>query len=124
MTSLERVNDYTSLKSEPLEKASTKPSKEWPSVGSITFEDVSFSYDENLPLVLKNLTIEIKGGEKVGVVGRTGAGKSSLFQALFRIVEFSGKILIDGVNIQAISLHELRRKIAIIPVTKTKQHFF
>jgi ABC-type multidrug transport system fused ATPase/permease subunit len=118
MTSLERVNDYTSLKSEPLEKGSIKPKKEWPSIGCIAFEDVSFSYDDNLPVVLKNLTIKINGGEKVGVVGRTGAGKSSLFQALFRMAEFRGKIRIDNVDIQAISLHELRRKIAIIPVSK------
>ena len=116
MTSVERVLDYTTIKSEPLDKGSRKPPKEWPRDGEIDFQDVSFSYDSSLPNVLKEFNVTIKAGEKIGVVGRTGAGKSSLFQTLFRMAEPNGKVLIDGLDIKEISLHDLRSKIAIIPV--------
>ena len=93
-----------------------KPSKEWPTKGEIIFDNVSFSYDENLPDVLKELSFKINPGEKIGIVGRTGAGKSSIIQTLFRMAEPSGIILIDNINIKDIDLNELRSKISIIPV--------
>ena len=116
MTSVERVLDYTTIKGEPLDKGSRKPPKDWPNDGQIEFQDVSFSYDPSLPNVLKEFNLVIKPSEKIGVVGRTGAGKSSLFQTLFRMAEQNGKLLIDSVEIKEISLHDLRSKIAIIPV--------
>jgi ATP-binding cassette subfamily C (CFTR/MRP) protein 4 len=93
-----------------------KPPKEWPTKGEIVFDNVSFSYDENLPDVLKELSFKINPGEKIGIVGRTGAGKSSIIQTLFRMAEPSGNIFIDNINIQDIDLNELRSKISIIPV--------
>jgi ABC-type multidrug transport system fused ATPase/permease subunit len=117
MTSAERVSEYTLLERESIKKGSTKPPPNWPSTGEIFFNDVSFAYDENLPYVLKNVTFKINAREKVGVVGRTGAGKSTIFQTLFRMAEPDGAVLIDGVNIKDLSLHDLRTKISIIPVS-------
>jgi len=92
------------------------PPKDWPSRGEIIFDNVSFSYDENLPDVLRELSFKINPGEKIGIVGRTGAGKSSIIQTLFRMAEPSGNIFIDNINIKDIDLKELRSKISIIPV--------
>jgi ATP-binding cassette subfamily C (CFTR/MRP) protein 4 len=122
MTSIERVNDYISIKPEPLNSGQIKPESEWPNRGLIKFENVKFTYDSTLPPVLKNLSITINPGEKVGVVGRTGAGKSSLFQTLFRMAEPEGSVIIDNIDIKNISLHDLRSKIAIIPVKKCSQN--
>ena len=72
MTSIERIKDYTNIKTEPFGESGSEPPKDWPNLGSIEFEDVSFTYDANLPYVLKNLSIKINSGEKIGVVGRTG----------------------------------------------------
>lgn len=73
-------------------------------------------YRPNTPLVLKGITLDIKGGEKVGVVGRTGSGKSTLIQVLFRLVEPSGgRIVIDGIDICTLGLHDLRSRFGIIP---------
>ena len=102
---------------EPLDKGKIKPPSNWPSQGAISFDNVSFSYDpqNKLPNVLSELTFSIKAGEKVGIIGRTGAGKSSIIQTLFRMSEPEGKILIDNVDTKELSLHDLRSKIAIIP---------
>ena len=101
MNSVERVLNYTRedqvSQEAPHEIADTKPPKEWPQNGSITFSDITMNYRPGLPNVLNGISIHVKGGEKIGVVGRTGAGKSSLMLALFRIVELnSGSITIDG----------------------------
>lgn len=94
----------------------TKPEKEWPSKGNIVFSNYSVKYREELDWVLNELNINILQGEKIGIVGRTGAGKSSLTLGLFRMLEFnSGDILIDGININKIGLHDLRHKLTIIP---------
>lgn len=119
MTSVERILEYTAIESEPLETYKKKPIASWPQTGHIKFEDVSFSYAKNLPNVLNNLSFEIRPREKIGVVGRTGAGKSSIIQAMFRMAEPNGTILIDDVNIQDLSLHDLRKKLSIIPQEPT-----
>jgi ABC-type multidrug transport system fused ATPase/permease subunit len=88
----------------------------WPSAGQIQFQDLKIRYRQGLPLVLHGVSLNIKGGERIGIVGRTGAGKSSLMVALFRIVEAAGgSIVIDGVDISKIGLDALRSKLAIIP---------
>jgi len=100
----------------PHEIPERKPDPEWPANGALEFQNVVMRYREGLPFVLKGLSMHIRGGEKIGVVGRTGAGKSSLMLALFRIVELSsGSISIDGIDISSIGLRDLRSKIAIIP---------
>ncbi|ELU37127.1 ATP-binding cassette transporter protein YOR1 [Rhizoctonia solani AG-1 IA] len=92
------------------------PPKTWPTHGEIEFRDLVMSYRPGLPPVLRGVSLHVRGGEKIGVVGRTGAGKSSLMAALFRIVELtSGSILIDGLDIGEMGLSSVRSKIAIIP---------
>ena len=124
MSSVERILEYTELEIEPLENGKKKPDNNWPQTGHLKFENVSFSYAKNLDNVLNNLSFEIKSGEKIGIVGRTGAGKSSIIQAIFRMAEPTGAIYIDGVNIQDISLHDLRSKISIIPVLLRSIFFY
>ncbi|KAJ7126538.1 P-loop containing nucleoside triphosphate hydrolase protein [Mycena crocata] len=93
-----------------------KPSDNWPSAGRIEFKNYSTRYRPELDLVLNKISLDIKPKEKLGVCGRTGAGKSSLLLALFRIIEgVEGSILIDGVDIQNIGLHDLRSSISIVP---------
>jgi ATP-binding cassette subfamily C (CFTR/MRP) protein 4 len=116
MTSFERVKEYLTIESENVTKGVKKVALDWPTAGEVTFENVSFRYDQELPLVLDDLAFKIYPGEKIGIVGRTGAGKSSIIQAIYRIAEPEGSIIIDGVNTKDISLHDLRTKIAIIPV--------
>ncbi|KAF7996692.1 hypothetical protein HCN44_002338 [Aphidius gifuensis] len=117
MTSVERINEFTNLESEPpLESLpDKKPKEEWPKSGKIEFKNVNMSYDPEEAPVLKNLNFTIAGKEKVGIVGRTGAGKSSLISALFRLAYIDGKIEIDGIDTGEIGLHDLRSKISIIP---------
>ena len=118
MISTERILGYSNLEPEAsLETLipSNKPPPDWPREGKITMDCVAFQYSSELPLVLKNLNFMIKPAEKVGVVGRTGAGKSSLLSVLYRLAEPSGLITIDGVDITSIGLHDLRSKMSIIP---------
>ncbi|CAI4522311.1 CCT_1a_G0022850.mRNA.1.CDS.1 [Saccharomyces cerevisiae] len=118
MNSAERLVTYaTEL---PLEASYRKPEmtppESWPSMGQIIFENVDFAYRPGLPIVLKNLNLNIKSGEKIGICGRTGAGKSTIMSALYRLNELTaGKILIDNVDISQLGLFDLRRKLAIIP---------
>ncbi|CAF1022216.1 unnamed protein product, partial [Didymodactylos carnosus] len=117
IVSVERINEYSQLEREaPWEILDTKPPSNWPSNGEIQFVHLSTRYRDGLELVLKDLTIDIQAGEKIGIIGRTGSGKSSLCLALFRIIEpTQGKIIIDNIDITQIGLHDVRLKITIIP---------
>lgn len=116
MNNVERVSHYGQLPLEAPPRDPRDPPKSWPTRGHVVFEDVQMRYREGLPLVLKGLSLEIQPGWKVGIVGRTGAGKSTLGQVLFRMVELAqGKIVIDGVDIKNIGLDTLREQLSIIP---------
>jgi ATP-binding cassette subfamily C (CFTR/MRP) protein 1 len=117
VVSVERVLEYTNLPSEAEDIIpSNRPSSVWPSQGRVNFNAYSMRYRPGLKLVLKDISLSIKAREKIGVVGRTGAGKSSLTLALFRIVEAaSGSIDVDDIDTSAIGLDDLRSKLAIIP---------
>ncbi|XP_057563578.1 ATP-binding cassette sub-family C member 4 isoform X2 [Hippopotamus amphibius kiboko] len=115
MISVERVIEYTDLEKEAPWEYQKRPPPSWPHDGVIVFDNVNFSYSLDGPVVLKHLTALIKSREKVGIVGRTGAGKSSLIAALFRLSEPEGKIWIDKILTTEIGLHDLRKKMSIIP---------
>ncbi|XP_030712764.1 ATP-binding cassette sub-family C member 4 [Globicephala melas] len=115
MISVERVIEYTDLEKEAPWEYQKRPPPSWPQEGVVVFDNVNFSYSLDGPLVLKHLTALIKSREKVGIVGRTGAGKSSLVAALFRLSEPEGKIWIDKILTTEIGLHDLRKKMSIIP---------
>uniref|UniRef100_A0A3Q4AMX3 Cystic fibrosis transmembrane conductance regulator n=1 Tax=Mola mola TaxID=94237 RepID=A0A3Q4AMX3_MOLML len=115
MTSVERVVEYTELECEAPWETKKRPPPDWPSKGLVTFDRVSFSYSDDSPAVLHNLKAMFRPQEKVGIVGRTGAGKSSLVSALFRLAEPEGKIYIDGILTSEIGLHDLRQRMSIIP---------
>ena len=114
---VERIMEYTNIGLEaPWIIDNNRPNSSWPETGDITMNNLAIRYREGLDLVIKDITCNIDGGKKVGIVGRTGAGKSSLTVALFRIVESAiGKIEIDGIDISKIGLHDLRQKLTIIP---------
>ncbi|XP_032311194.1 multidrug resistance-associated protein 1 isoform X6 [Drosophila ananassae] len=118
IVSVERIKEYGETKQEApweLEADKNKP-KNWPEEGRVEFQNFQVRYREGLDLVLRGVSFNIKGGEKVGIVGRTGAGKSSLTLALFRIIESAGgRIAIDGVDIATMGLHMLRSRLTIIP---------
>jgi ATP-binding cassette subfamily C (CFTR/MRP) protein 1 len=122
IASVERVVQLKRVEQEkevPLTNESC-PAETWPSKGEIEFHDVIMSYLPSSPQVLKGVTFTINSGEKIGIVGRTGAGKSSLVWALFRLTEpTSGSIRIDGIDISVLNLTELRKRIAIIPQEPT-----
>ncbi|KAL2813648.1 P-loop containing nucleoside triphosphate hydrolase protein [Aspergillus cavernicola] len=120
MNATERVHYYgTELEEEAPLHLSPVPDT-WPQSGAITFTNVSMRYRPSLPLVLQNLSVNIAGGERIGIVGRTGAGKSSIMSALFRLTELSaGKISIDGIDIGTVGLQDLRSRLAIIPQDPT-----
>ncbi|KAL1862548.1 ATP-binding cassette transporter yor1 [Diaporthe australafricana] len=120
MNAVERLRYYgTQLEEEaPLHTIEVRPS--WPEKGEIVFDNVEMCYREGLPLVLKGLDMHVRGGERIGIVGRTGAGKSSIMSTLFRLVEISaGRITIDGIDISTIGLNDLRKRLAIIPQDPT-----
>ena len=118
IVAVERIKEYSDIPSEAEWNScnSDKPTETWPEFGNVNFKEYAMRYREGLDLVLKSISCEVVGGEKIGIVGRTGAGKSSLTMALFRLVEAAeGQIVIDGLDAAKMGLHELRTKITIIP---------
>lgn len=117
MTSVERVLEYSKLEEEPFLDSipEKKPPEEWPTKGLVEFRGVRLKYGPKSTYVLNGINFVIKPKEKVGVVGRTGAGKTSLISALFRLAYVEGEIIIDGIPTNEIALHDFRSKISIIP---------
>ena len=114
MTSVERVMTYTKLDSEPGYKVHRLPPDQWPHAGNITFRDVQLTYYPGGPQVLKEINLNIKGGIKIGVAGRTGAGKSSFVAALMRMPDADGDIMVDDIPIKQINLQEARRCMSVL----------
>ena len=121
MVSTERVLEYGKLEQEADFRIENRPlSVDWPDKGCVIYNHVTLRYSRELPPVLKDITFKINPAERVGIVGRTGAGKSSLISVLFRLVEpDSGKVIIDSIDTQSLGLHELREKVSIIPQDPT-----
>ncbi|KAG0042053.1 Multidrug resistance-associated protein 1, partial [Gryganskiella cystojenkinii] len=117
IVSVERIREYSQLPPEARDVIpDSKTDESWPQQGKIEFQNYSTRYREGHDLVLKNIDLTIRAGERIGIVGRTGAGKSSVTMALFRIIEAAeGKIVIDGIDISTLGLHQLRSSLAIIP---------
>ncbi|KAI6234102.1 hypothetical protein M3Y99_00844400 [Aphelenchoides fujianensis] len=117
IVSVERLKEYSEVDSEaPWVIEGKRPSSGWPAKGGVVLENYATRYRPGLDLVVKNISADVPPAQKIGIVGRTGAGKSSLTLALFRIIEAAeGKIVIDGVDIATIGLHDLRSGITIIP---------
>ncbi|XP_064218525.1 multidrug resistance-associated protein 1 isoform X2 [Aotus nancymaae] len=117
IVAVERLKEYSETEKEaPWQIQETAPPNSWPQVGRVEFRNYCLRYREDLDFVLRHINVTINGGEKVGIVGRTGAGKSSLTLGLFRMNESAeGEIIIDDINIAKIGLHNLRFKITIIP---------
>ncbi|KAJ3029936.1 UNVERIFIED_CONTAM: hypothetical protein HDU68_010622 [Siphonaria sp. JEL0065] len=117
MNCVERISEYTEIEQEAAAIVDhNRPPANWPQQGSLTVSNLEMRYAPDQEPVLQNVTFSVKGGEKIGVVGRTGAGKSSLTLSLFRIVEpTAGTITIDGIDISTIGLYDLRSKITMIP---------
>uniref|UniRef100_J3MF20 ABC transporter domain-containing protein n=1 Tax=Oryza brachyantha TaxID=4533 RepID=J3MF20_ORYBR len=119
--SVERINQYMHLPSEPPAiEPENRPPSSWPQEGQIDLQDLKVKYRPNMPLVLKGITCTFAAGNKIGVVGRTGSGKSTLISSLFRLVDpAGGRILIDKLDICTIGLSDLRTKLSIIPQEPT-----
>ncbi|EDL94263.1 rCG57643, isoform CRA_a [Rattus norvegicus] len=116
IVAVERISEYINVENEAPWVTDKRPPADWPRHGEIQFNNYQVRYRPELDLVLKGITCNIKSGEKVGVVGRTGAGKSSLTNCLFRILESAGgQIIIDGIDVASIGLHDLRERLTIIP---------
>lgn len=122
MTSIERLKYFSNLPSEvSVLKDRTMPlSESWPEHGALTVRNLKLRYAPHLPLVLKGINFEVQAGTRVGIIGRTGSGKSTLFQSLFRFIEAEeGEILIDNEDVASVPLERLRRNLAIIPQDPT-----
>ncbi|CAL0316028.1 unnamed protein product [Lupinus luteus] len=119
--SVERLNQYMHIPSEAPEVIEgNRPPVNWPVVGKVEIHDLQIRYRPDAPLVLHGITCTFEGGHKIGIVGRTGSGKSTLIGALFRLVEpAGGKIIVDGIDISSIGLHDLRSRFGIIPQDPT-----
>ncbi|VAI82691.1 unnamed protein product [Triticum turgidum subsp. durum] len=121
LISVERVNQYMDLQSEAAEAVEeNRPLPDWPQDGNVEIRNLKIRYREDTPLVLRGISCKFEGGDKIGIVGRTGSGKTTLIGALFRLVEpAEGKIIIDSVDISTIGLHDLRSCLGIIPQDPT-----
>ncbi|XP_063908432.1 probable multidrug resistance-associated protein lethal(2)03659 isoform X2 [Zophobas morio] len=115
MVSVERLLEYKNLESEPVRKKTETVSQTWPKQGKIEFRHVSMKYNPSDSHILKNLSFTIHPQEKIGIVGRTGAGKSSIITALFQLYPIEGTILMDEVDSTGLPLEDVRSKISIIP---------
>ncbi|XP_076457656.1 multidrug resistance-associated protein 1-like [Babylonia areolata] len=117
IVSVERLKEYSETPTEAAwEVPGERPPSSWPDTGTVDFLNYAMRYRPGLDLVIKGVSCHIDGGEKVGIVGRTGAGKSSMTVALFRLIESaSGSIVIDRHNISTMGLHDLRSRITILP---------
>ncbi|GMI69433.1 multidrug resistance-associated protein 4, ATP-binding cassette C4 [Hibiscus trionum] len=117
MVSVERIKQFSSIQPEAAWHIQDRlPPPNWPAHGNVELKDLQVRYRPSTPLVLKGISLSINGGEKIGVVGRTGSGKSTLIQVFFRLVEpTAGKIIIDGIDICMLGLHDLRSRFGIIP---------
>ncbi|KAJ3329682.1 hypothetical protein HDU93_000836 [Gonapodya sp. JEL0774] len=115
MVSVERVIEYTALPEEPPLITDHRPPGNWPDKGKIEIANMSLTYPVTKSTVLKNITVNFEPSEKIGLVGRTGAGKSSFLTALFRLVEPEGSLKIDGIETNQIGLQDLRTSLSIIP---------
>ncbi|GMJ06478.1 multidrug resistance-associated protein 14, ATP-binding cassette C10 [Hibiscus trionum] len=119
--SVERLNQYMHIPSEAPEVIEeSRPPSNWPTVGKVDIRDLQIRYRPDSPLVLRGISCTFQGGHKIGIVGRTGSGKTTLIGALFRLVEpAGGKIIVDGIDISTIGLHDLRSRFGIIPQDPT-----
>uniref|UniRef100_A0A9J8BEI1 ATP-binding cassette, sub-family C (CFTR/MRP), member 2 n=1 Tax=Cyprinus carpio carpio TaxID=630221 RepID=A0A9J8BEI1_CYPCA len=116
IVAVERVREYAEIENEAPWITSNRPPDDWPTAGNIGLDNYKVRYRPELELILHGITCDIASTEKIGIVGRTGAGKSSLTNCLFRIIEASeGRILIDGIDISTLGLHDLRSRLTIIP---------
>ncbi|KAL2550605.1 ABC transporter C family member 10 [Forsythia ovata] len=121
IVSVERLHQYMHIPSEaPLVLEENRPLVNWPTKGKVEIQDLQIRYRPDAPLVLHGISCTFEGGRKIGIVGRTGSGKSTLISALFRLVEpTGGKIVVDGIDISTIGLHDLRSRFGIIPQDPT-----
>ncbi|XP_056173981.1 ABC transporter C family member 10-like [Syzygium oleosum] len=119
--SVERLEQYMHIQSEAPEVIEdSRPAPDWPSSGKVEIYDLKVRYRPDSPFVLHGISCKIKGGHKIGIVGRTGSGKTTLISALFRLVEpTDGKIFVDGLDITTIGLHDLRSHFGVIPQDPT-----
>lgn len=115
MMAVERILEYKGLKPEKQPTKAILLPKDWPSQGCIEFRNVFYRYFSEADAVLRGLSFVIKPKEKIGIAGRTGTGKSTIIEALFRLAHVEGEILIDGIDTSNIRLSDLRKQIAIIP---------
>ncbi|KAK9367367.1 hypothetical protein V1509DRAFT_627120 [Lipomyces kononenkoae] len=121
MNSVERIDEFLAVEQEaPDVIPDHRPPPNWPSRGAISVTDLSLRYAPELPLVIKGISFDVEPCSKIGIVGRTGAGKSTIASAFFRFLEAdTGKIVIDGIDISSIGLRDLRQSLAIIPQDPT-----
>ncbi|KAL3630667.1 Multidrug resistance-associated protein 7 [Castilleja foliolosa] len=119
--SVERLDQYMHIMSEaPVVIKENRPPASWPTEGKVEIQELQIKYRQDAPLVLRGITCTFEGGHRIGIVGRTGSGKTTLIGALFRLVEpVGGRIVVDGIDISTIGLHDLRSRLGIIPQDPT-----
>ena len=117
MNAVERVLEYEAFEEEkPAIVTGNRPPSVWPHIGEVTVSELWVRYREDLDPVLKDVSFGLAGGEKLGVCGRTGSGKSTLMMTIYRLVEpLSGSVVIDGVDITRIGLQDLRSRLSLVP---------